>query len=68
MCATFREHILSEEEEASIKKALLQLGAAFVNVGCKYFLISADIFVWRMGGEISCCVAALWCLDCGQLV
>lgn len=67
MCATFRDHILSEEEENSIEEALLKLGAAFANVGCEYFLISADIAVWRIG-EINCCVAALWFLDCGQLV
>lgn len=68
MRATFREHILSEEEETSIEDALLQLGATFANMDCKYFLISADVSVWRTGGELNCCVAALWCLDYGQLV
>lgn len=52
MRATFREHILLEEEETSIEEALLQLGATFVSVGCKYFLISADKSAWRTGGEI----------------
>lgn len=47
MCATFREHILSEEEETSIEEALLQLEATFANVGFKY-LISADIPVWKI--------------------
>lgn len=41
---------------------------AFASVGSKYFLISADISVWRIGGELNCCVAALCCLACGQLV
>lgn len=68
MCATFKEHILSEEEETSIEEALLQLGATFANMICKYFLILAGVSVWRIGREINCCVAALWCLDCGQLV
>lgn len=51
MCATFREHILSEEEETSIEEALWQLGATFANVGCKHFLVSADKSAWRIGGE-----------------